>query len=472
MRIERHDLTSTGAGTHRGAGSPTPSRRVPAPRAATVLPAPRGGMPRPGHSAPAHRAARQGAQPHRRPPHLAEAFDPRDNAIGVLRLALVAVVAVAHGVQIAAGRAPVIGSAGVGELAVDALFVLSGFLAARSYLRLGSLRRFAWHRFLRIVPGFWACLLLTALVVAPLVALLSGRPLLPLLTGPDSAASYLGANALLSIQQPGIAGLPAAGHEPGVLTGPLTTLAAGALCCALLAALGALGLLRRRIRLVAGLTGGLWVLTALAAAGFPLLASGAALRLPLVFLLGALAWLLARHIPVSGVLAAACVAALSAGTHLLPDYRALAAPALAYLLLWLAVRLPLRSSPSWDASYGLYLYHWPVQQVLVLLGATSLTLPGFLAFSLGVALLLAGASWALVERPALAGRGAAWVEFHLPGTARPQPQPHIRRQEPAAAPARRARPPRRTGESARTRLARARSGEYVGRHAAPQPPDA
>ena len=36
--------------------------------------------------------------------------------------------------------------------------------------------RFGWHRFLRIMPGFWVCLLVLALVVAPLAAVLEGRP--------------------------------------------------------------------------------------------------------------------------------------------------------------------------------------------------------------------------------------------------------------------------------------------------------
>ena len=55
---------------------------------------------------------------------------------------------------------------GGGSLAVDAFFVLSGFLVARSYLQLHSVGRYAWHRALRILPGFWVALVVTAAIVA------------------------------------------------------------------------------------------------------------------------------------------------------------------------------------------------------------------------------------------------------------------------------------------------------------------
>jgi hypothetical protein len=52
-------------------------------------------------------------------------------------------------------------------IAVDRFFAISGFLVARSRLSLkSSRRRFLWHPFLCIRPGFWACLA----VVAPGIA--------------------------------------------------------------------------------------------------------------------------------------------------------------------------------------------------------------------------------------------------------------------------------------------------------------
>ncbi|MEV4190374.1 hypothetical protein [Streptomyces toxytricini] len=47
-------------------------------------------------------------------------------------------------------------------------FILSGILVTRSGVRL-SLGRFLWHRGLRLLPGLWMCLFLTAFVAAPVL---------------------------------------------------------------------------------------------------------------------------------------------------------------------------------------------------------------------------------------------------------------------------------------------------------------
>jgi peptidoglycan/LPS O-acetylase OafA/YrhL len=53
-----------------------------------------------------------------------------------------------------------------------------------------------------------------------------------------------------------------------------------------------------------------------------------------------------------------------------------------------------------DVSYGLYIYHEPVANVLLLTAAASGRAAVILAIA--VSLVLAGASWVLIERPALA----------------------------------------------------------------------
>ncbi|RYZ26164.1 MAG: acyltransferase, partial [Propionibacteriaceae bacterium] len=205
----------------------------------------------------AHGGAHGGAQV-----SLAQAFDARSNALDVLRLLFATTVAVAHTMLIGFGYQPQAGSTDFGSLAVDGFFVLSGFLVARSYLRLGSLRRYAWHRALRILPGFWACLLATALLIAPLLAVLLGRPALSVFSGEDSAWSYLRSNALLVISQFGISGMPGTGGVPDQVNGSLWTLFFEACCYAALAALGVLGVLQQRRGLVAGMCLLLWALNA------------------------------------------------------------------------------------------------------------------------------------------------------------------------------------------------------------------
>lgn len=124
-------------------------------------------------------------------PTLSDRFDPRRNSLAMMRLGLAATVAVVHAQAIGWGDQPAVGSTAVGDLAVDAFFVISGFLVTRSATRLPTLRRFVWHRALRILPGFWVCLLVVALVAAPVMAWLQGRAPHSVLTGssPRSATS-------------------------------------------------------------------------------------------------------------------------------------------------------------------------------------------------------------------------------------------------------------------------------------------
>ncbi|WP_432561690.1 acyltransferase family protein [Kineococcus sp. SYSU DK003] len=372
---------------------------VPSRRRATTLPPP---LPRAG-------------RPRRT---LAEAFDPRSNALDLLRLLLATTVAVVHTLQIGTGRQPRTGSTDLGSLAVDAFFVLSGFLVARSYLRLNSLRRYLWHRALRILPGFWVCLLLTALVVAPLLAVLEGRAASSVFTGPDSALDYLHRNALLQIQQFGIASLTGNSGTPDVVNGSLWTLLFEACCYGIVAGLGLLGILRRQRWVVLVLLAALWLLTIAATAGWNPLGSELMLRLGFVFLLGTAGHLYADRIPVRGWLAAASLALVVVGLSALPDHRALAGPAFAYLCLWAVVSCPWRPHLRWDLSYGTYVWHWPIAQLLFAAGLASVSAVPFVLLGLAVTAVIATASWLLVEHPALSWKNAAWVTSG-PGSNRP-----------------------------------------------------
>ena len=104
-------------------------------------------------------------------PSLQDRFDPRRNGFDVLRLLFALLVAIAHGISAHTGEQPRIGLSGIGDFGLDGFFVLSGFLVTRSWFRLESFPRFAWHRFLRIMPGFWVCLVVVAFVVALFISL-------------------------------------------------------------------------------------------------------------------------------------------------------------------------------------------------------------------------------------------------------------------------------------------------------------
>jgi peptidoglycan/LPS O-acetylase OafA/YrhL len=360
------------------------------------------------------RSTAAAAAPHRAA-RLADAFDPRRNALAAMRLGFAGVVALTHAWAVGFGHQPHIGQTDVSAMAVDGFFVLSGFLVAGSWLRLGSFRRYTWHRFLRIMPGFWVCLLVTAFVAAPVAAVLAGGSATSVLSGEEPAWRYVVANALLPIVQFGIGGVPdPLGGGPADFDGALWTLAYEAFCYGVLALLGVVGVLRRRWLLV-GVTVVVWLLgvaehARLLPVDVPVFTNQELSRFLLMFLLGAVAQVFAPRIVVHWALASAAALSVLAALLTLEQYQLLGGLGFAYLCMYAAVRLPLRGNPKWDLSYGLYVYHWPVYLLLALGGATVLGEWAFAALGITLALGLAVLSWLLVEGPALRLKDAAWVD--------------------------------------------------------------
>jgi peptidoglycan/LPS O-acetylase OafA/YrhL len=137
-----------------------------------------------------------------------------------------------------------------------------------------------------------------------------------------------------------------------------------------------------------------------------MITGGVGLLLPFVafFCTGILFLLYGGRIPYRPLFAAGAAAALC-GCLFVPDLaRAGAAVFGGYLVFWfaLAVRSPLidRLRPRQDISYGLYLYGWPVQSLIIFwfrdLSAFQVSL-----LTLVVAGLFGWLSWVLVESPAL-----------------------------------------------------------------------
>ena len=290
-------------------------------------------------------------------------------------------------------------------------------LPGRRQRRPARVRRFAWHRCLRIFPGLWVCLL----VIAGGAALFA-----PL---PDAMAFAL-RNALGQPHRWGIGTLfsdnPYGRLTGGgsVVNGSLWSLSFELFWYAVFTALTACGVIRRAPRLILLLTAGAYAvllsdfLHQLPTTAYtvpqqrgnfgpiPLFGSlntQTLVYLGFLFLLGASAQLYQHRIPVHPLLAATAAAVLLA-TLRLGAFPVLGYPAFAYLLLWAASTLPRwshRIGRDHDYSYGICIYAFPTQQVLAGLGVHHRGLPVYIAASALATTVLAAASWHLVERPAL-----------------------------------------------------------------------
>jgi peptidoglycan/LPS O-acetylase OafA/YrhL len=333
---------------------------------------------------------------------LATEFDPRHNSLNALRLVLASLVIVSHAWPIGGfGPDPTIGGVGLGGWAVAGFFGISGFLIAGSRQR-SSATGFLWRRFLRIFPGLWICLIVTALAFAPLAAAVEhGSQNI----SAHALARYVAANGVLMHGEDNIAGtLSGAPYSQG-WNGSLWTLFYEFGCYLVLGAMFALPLVKRKpIPWVAFLLA-TSILVTIAATE---LHSGMPARVKLgaylgtYFFAGALLFLCAAHVPVHAGFAAAALAVLTLASWT-GHVEAVAAAPLAFLVLWLGITLPLqRVGRQNDISYGVYIYAFPIQQLLVLGGAEQLGVAAFVALGIAATLPLAVASWFVIERPAIA----------------------------------------------------------------------
>lgn len=319
-----------------------------------------------------------------------DVFDPRANALNLIRLLLAGTVIIWHSFPLSGNDiawAPL--RQLVSEVGVDGFFAISGYLIVASWVRTPNWVRYLRARVLRILPAFWVCLIATAAIMAPLTAGVFGADNL----------SYVVRNAALWMFQYDIAGTPTGIPYEAVWNGSLWTLAWEFFCYLGVMLLGLTGLLRRRLTLpilfVLALLGAVATTFGPVDNNYVALAS----RFGLMFLAGALVWQFRDRLPVRGsfVVGAAAILAVAA---FLPNYRLLAALPLAYLILVAGAvlkspRLRLRN----DISYGVYIYAFPVQQMLALAGVHELGIAVYAIAAAVGTVPLAMLSWFLVEKP-------------------------------------------------------------------------
>jgi peptidoglycan/LPS O-acetylase OafA/YrhL len=304
----------------------------------------------------------------------------------------------------------------LGGWAVNGFFGISGYLILSSRQR-SDIASFLWRRFLRILPAFWVVLIVTGFILAPTSSLLTGQRWNPL----DSAA-YVATNLALVSGIGSIGSTLNGAPVPATWNNPLWTLQWEFLCYIVVAVLLIVPLIRRYVVP----TCVVWYLavTVLQRSifahwnemGGPLGGSLVSFaRLMSFFAAGMLLAALRKYVPAKGWIAILCFGAFL-GLYMRGGAELYVQLPFTYLLLWLGSSIPIHVGSVNDVSYGVYIYGFPMQQLLWCCGATRWGWLPYLIASLVAALACGWVSWVLVERPVM--RLRCLVPVRIGGEAR------------------------------------------------------
>jgi peptidoglycan/LPS O-acetylase OafA/YrhL len=328
----------------------------------------------------------------------------RQNNLNLLRMIAATAVVISHSIALTGSRevdllARSVGM-GYGEFGVNIFFFISGFLITGSWIRKNSLLTFTWARVLRICPALWVSTLTFVLVCGLFFSSLGFADFLALPT----TISYVIKNLTMF---PGFGAqltLPSAiGAWSGEFNVPLWTLPHELQMYALLALLGVLGF-ASSLGVTLGVTLVALLAWALGDSGY-LAVQPDRYRLMCHFFLGAtvvnsaiqIRWASMRLLPIGiGACLICAMAPASLGKYL-------TVVPLGALVLWFAFqcRTIRFFNRIGDYSYGTYIYGYPVQVAIFYYFGSSLSLWSHLVTSLACILVLACASWHLLERRAL-----------------------------------------------------------------------
>jgi peptidoglycan/LPS O-acetylase OafA/YrhL len=299
-----------------------------------------------------------------------------------------------------------------GDIAVSFFFVISGFLIVRSYVFSTSLSSYFTKRILRIVPGFAVAFLISVFVLGALGTATAAHPL-------GDWSRYLSHMSirrivwqLFTLEAPRGARTFASNPLPNMVNESLWTIQYEFLCYLLVPLVALAGLVKRR-----------WFMLACFLAAYVLFILKQAKlvdmyayddpwnlvlpypselpRLLAFFLAGACFYSYRDRIVRSRVITALCIALLGFTARWGWGLNLLLPLAGTYLLFYIAYNPRIRFynfAKSGDYSYGLYLYGWPVQQLVLYFFAPHLNAHGLFLLAFPLTLAAAYLSWHIVEK--------------------------------------------------------------------------
>ena len=286
---------------------------------------------------------------------------------------------------------------------VPTFFALSGFLVAGSLER-NRLHHFLALRVLRIIPALAFEIVVSACLIG---AVFTSLPLGKYFTSGEFWVYFLNVAGFIHVTLPGV--FPS-NPLPGLSNPQLWTIPFELECYAVLSVLSLLGLVWRRNYLLLVTIGVILARTIYIA----FIKSGGSTEamdpghfagriLVLMFLVGVLVYRHRAWIPYNDLLGCASLA-LIAILFRYPALTWVAALPTGYFVAWIGLKRP-PAIPFGDLSYGVYLFHFPVTQMLMaLVGKMVGQWWLFGVISLVGSAVCAAISWKLIESPLLASK--------------------------------------------------------------------
>lgn len=281
----------------------------------------------------------------------------------------------------------------IGDVAVAVFFVISGMLIAQSFDRSATIGNFVEARFLRIYPALIATVVATVFILGPLM---TSQPL-SLYFGDATIFQYLNSITALKIQY-FLPGVFEKNLFPGTVNGSLWTLPIELACYAAIATIFSVANKRYFQSMVMGIV-------VLVVFGRILVHVNT-----FYFGLGAVIYLLRNHILINKFLAllSLIIAVAMIATPINPIlFYLVIGVAIAYLTLYFGFigKSYFRNfAKHGDFSYGLYIWAFPIQQIVALKFSSISILSHFFICAVAT-LALAIPSWYFIEKPSLKLKG-------------------------------------------------------------------
>lgn len=287
-------------------------------------------------------------------------------------------------------------------LAVAAFLILSAYLVVKSYIRIKSVPRYFWHRFLRIFPGYWFCLLMSAFVIAPIIHYYTYNSLNDFFSyQKNSAVGYVVNNFFLSINQHNIVNSFVNNPNPLRFNDSLWTLKYEFTFYIIIAFFGFFGFFKRSKKIFILFFIMFWVLTNIRLSAFSLIYQHIDPKLYMYSFIGVLYGFYQDKVKFNYIYLLLLLLVTVCITYFKQFY--MIAPFTIVCVLFMAIeKIKIHNFEKYgDFSFGIYLFGFPISQVLAFFNVQQFGTIPFIFMNIIICTMIAFISYWAIEYPFL-----------------------------------------------------------------------